>query len=787
MDADLLQGFYLKEILIEPLMGQVTVRSGTRHLAPKAMEVLVCLARAPGELVTRETLIEKVWGPSHGSQETLSHAVSDIRHALDDHADEPTFIQTLPKRGYRLVVAPELATDTGVILGTRGGDDLGLIANLKQRGVLETGLAYLVLGWLIIQVADIVFDQLHLPEWTGTFVTLLVIAGFPIALVLSWFLEFRDGRARLDDTSVIASRKRRFSRTYKAVIGALAAAAVLVSLYAQFYELPAATDSSPLVLEIPEAELSVADNTIAVLPFFNIDGSEDSQIFANGFVDDVINRLARVPGLLVSSRGDAFTLEPNSASQAVRRRLRVARYLEGSVQIDGERMRIIVQLIDSATGFHILSRTFDRPREDFFDIRDEVTNLTVASLRPALPPATRDEPLAPAAYPNLDAYVLYRHGVDELRKPTTPVTTASALGWFDKAIEIDSEYAAAYAGKCAAYVNSFHHTDDPVTVEVVDTACMSAIRLNPNLDIVHNALGDLYRLTGRYEESEVAYTRALRINSSNVESLSGLGEIYRLTGRTNEAEETLRKATGMRPGDWGPYNDLGFFFFRQGRYADAAKQFSEITALDPGNLRGYSNLGVALMMAGDLQGAARAYRTAIDIDPQPETYSNLGLMYYYLGQSEVAVQAMQAATMLAPEDQFTWSNLGDALWVSGQLEEAREAFSKALAAANIALGVNPDEPQVLMNMAWIYAMLDQHEAANNAIERASALLPDDPYIDFTLGLIQNRQGASDLAIASFENAVQKGYPIQLLAVEPHLARLRTDSRFSALVNRDRME
>jgi tetratricopeptide (TPR) repeat protein len=92
-----------------------------------------------------------------------------------------------------------------------------------------------------------------------------------------------------------------------------------------------------------------------------------------------------------------------------------------------------------------------------------------------------------------------------------------------------------------------------------------------------------------------------------------------------------------------------------------------------------------------------------------------------------------------------------------------------------------------MNMAWIYAMLDQHEAANNAIERASALLPDDPYIDFTLGLIQNRQGASDLAIASFENAVQKGYPIQLLAVEPHLARLRTDSRFSALVNRDRME
>jgi TolB-like protein len=106
------------------------------------------------------------------------------------------------------------------------------------------------------------------------------------------------------------------------------------------------------------AEITVADNSIAVLPFLNNDGSEETRIFANGLMDDVITRLSRVPGLLVSSRGDAATLQPNTSSEIVRNRLRVAMYLEGSVEIQGDQIRVIVQLINSANGFHILSRTY---------------------------------------------------------------------------------------------------------------------------------------------------------------------------------------------------------------------------------------------------------------------------------------------------------------------------------------------------------------------------------------------------------------------------------------------
>jgi DNA-binding winged helix-turn-helix (wHTH) protein len=236
LSEDLLQGFYLGDLFVEPLKGQVTGRAGSRHLPPKAVEVLLCLARASGDLVTRETLLEKAWGSDQGSPEALSHAVSEIRHALGDHADNPRFIQTLPRRGYRLVIDPELAADHSAF------------ENLQRRGVLETALAYLILGWLLIQIADIVFAQLHLPAWAGTFVTVLVIAGFPIAIALSWFLEFRDGRAVVHEASVADSRKRRFSRTYMSVVAALAIASILVYIYDQSIGLPKAAPPEAVAL-----------------------------------------------------------------------------------------------------------------------------------------------------------------------------------------------------------------------------------------------------------------------------------------------------------------------------------------------------------------------------------------------------------------------------------------------------------------------------------------------------------------------------------------------------------
>jgi tetratricopeptide (TPR) repeat protein/TolB-like protein/DNA-binding winged helix-turn-helix (wHTH) protein len=787
LNSDLLQGFYLGDVLVEPLKGQVSGPAGAQHLPPKAVEVLLCLASDPGELVARDKLLATVWGAGKGSQEALGHAVSEIRHALDDHADNPTFIQTLPKRGYRLIITPELAADhsDSVVLGAKGGarpGDIGLFENLQRRGVFETALAYLIVGWLLIQVADIVFSQLHFPAWAGTFVTVLVIAGFPIAIALSWYLEFRDGRAIVDKLSVADTRRRRFGRTYMSVVGALALAAIVVFAYDQSIGLPQADRPEP-VARLPEAQLPpIGENSFAVLPFLNLDGSSETQMFANGLVDDVITQLSRVPGLRVASRGDSFTLAPNSASKEVRERLRVAMYLEGSVEMAADKMRVTVQMIDSENGFHVLARKFDRTREDFFDIRDDITSLTVANVRVALPPGLRTSSLKVIEDPTLDAYVLYRQGIEAFRQPTSIDTIASALGWFDAALAVDPEYAAALAGKCAVYVDGYDESSDASFIGKAEAACSSALALNPNLEMVHAALGRLYMTTGQWQDAETAYRAALAIDPSSVESLTGLGTIYTRQKRLDEAEASLRKAVDIHPGDYRAYNRLGTFLFQSGRFEEAVEQFQYVVGLEPNDMNGYGNLGSAYTLLGNFPAAASAYQKAHDIEPTKSTYSNLGLLHYYMGNLDDAIESLTDAVELKPNDHLARSNLGDALWIAGREDEARSEFRKAEALVESALQVNPNDPFSMMDLAWVRAMLDKHDSARDLMDRARGMAPDDPYTYYYDGMIFLRAGDKEAALDALEIAADKGYSRLMLGTEPHLEKLRNDARFSAIVN-----
>ncbi len=788
MNSELRQGFYLNDLLVDPARGKITGKIRSVHLSAKSMEVLLCLAERSGELVTRDELIERAWGANQGSPDALNRAIREIRKTLDDQSDQPEYIQAVAKLGFQLMIQPVLPAQrssrqlAGPSRESQTGQ-LGLLDNLKQRGVFETAVTYLVVGWLIIQVVDVLFDQLHLPDWAGTFVTVGVIAGFPIAIVLSWFLELRHGRAVLDELQPGETRQRSFSRTYVSVIAALFIAALVVFIYDRNVGLPEGSKPEVVIAAAEAALPPVQDNSIAVLPFFNMDGSAESQIFAQGLVDDVITRLSRVPGLLVSSRGDAYTLEPNSASQKVRERLRVALYVEGSVQIKDNRMRIIVQLIDSATGFHVLSRSFDRAREDFFDIRDEITELTVANVRVALPPDTQAASNISGKDPSLDVYVLYRRGMDALHQPRSLTTRLAAIDWFTEALEIDPEYAAAHAGKCSAYVEGYPVSDDPAFIENAEISCARALELNPNLDVVHTALGNLYHATGKYAEAEVAYLAALDINPNSVESLSGLGTIYMLQNRAVEAENRFRQAIGLHPGDWSAYNSLGYFLYRSGRYAEAAEQYQIVVALDDSNMVGFTNLGTAYMLAGDFASAAPAFRQALAIEPRDSTYSNLGLMYYYLGQAEESINAHSQAIKLSPNDHLAWSNLGDALSIFGKKEQAKDAFETAEQLAQSALKVNPNDPGYQMDLAWIETMLDKNQEAKRLIDRARAQAPDDPYVHYYEGLMLLHDGETDAALSSFERAVDKGYSVQMLASDPQLAALQGDPRLEKMTRK----
>lgn len=444
-------------------------------------------------------------------------------------------------------------------------------------------------------------------------------------------------------------------------------------------------------------------------------------------------------------------------------------------------MRIIVQMIDSATGFHILSRSFDRLRDDFFEVRDEITRLTVANVRVALPPETRDAAEGISDDPSLDVYVLYRRGVESALLPSSVENLETALGWYDAALKLDPDYAAALAGKCWAFVDLYPETDDAKYIDAAEQACGRALQLNPNLDIVHTALGELYLATGRHERAAESFGAAHAIDPNSVAALTGLGNVARLQRRPEEAEKWLRQAIGKHPGDWSAYNSLGFFLYRSGRYGEAAAEYEYVVALDPDNTMGWTNLAAAYMLDGEFESALRAYERLLELGPSQSTYSNMGLMYYYLGRPDEAIEAMEHSVELAPNDHLVWSNLGDALGLGGRQPEAREAFETAERLARAALEVNPSDAPVVLDTAYIQAMLDRPRAARELVGRARALSPDDPYVYYYSGLIHVRAGETEAALTDFETALEHGYPVKMLAQDPQLVSLRGDKRFRRLV------
>ena len=786
MNAELLQGFYLGNVLVEPLKGKVTGRGFTRNLSPNASEVLLQLAADSGALVTREYLLEKVWGEGQGTHEALSETVSEIRDALDDSADDPRYIQTLPRRGYRLILNPQLGEShsASMVMGAGNGQgvgSLGLFENLKQRGVLEAALAYLIVGWLLIQIADVVFDQLLLPAWAGTFVTVLVIAGFPVVLFLSWLLEFRDGRAAIDKGPDPDHPRRRFGRTYISVVGALAIASIFVFGYDRVVGLP--EQATPTVVpSMPEEDLlPIQPNSIAVLKFLNIDGGEQSEIFASGFAEEMLNRLARLPAMLVASRGDAWSLGPTSSSDEVRRRLRVAYYVEGSVRVVGDMLSVYVKLIDSMTGFQVTSRNFDEKIENFNEVQRDIVKLTVANLRIELPPDTQDILNSMHDEADLDAYILYRKGKENYERPRTMDNLAETISYYQQALAFDPSYAAAHAGLCNAYVALYYLSSSSADIEQAEAACGAALASNPRLHMVYAALGELHSRTGRIADAENAYLKALEINPHDVQATGGLADVYRRLQRFAEAEELLNAAIDAQPGNWRTINRLGSFLFTLGRYEEAAESYRQVAFLDTGNFQARANLGGALLLAGEFEQGRKALRGSLEIQPTQRAYSNLGVVYYYLGEFEESVAMHRKAVKLTPGQALMWLNLGDSLHFAGQVDEAEAAFKTARDLSKNMLGVDASDSLAMLTLAWAQFMLGESAEALATVEKALEIDPGDPYGYYYGALIRFQIGDEEAALDSLEIALDKGYPAGLLVPEPYLGDLRENARFHEMI------
>lgn len=785
MKKQLLDGFFLHELLVEPLVGRVSGGGEPGHLPSKSIEVLLCLAKQPRKLVSREEILSSVWGDGNGTTEALSHSVSEIRHALGDHADDPVFIQTVPKRGYRLLCEPRLR-DSSSRIESASPDAARPVAEsfwntLLRHGVVQASIAYLVVGWVLIQVADTTFFNLGLPAWAISFVTYMVIGGFPIVVLLAWFLEVVGGRMIWDRGDQSGPLLQGLERNYLAIVAAYGIAALGAGIYQYTVGFTVQQDDSSPVAEAEPPLIPIEPNSIAVLQLLNIDGSDATKVFSDGLSEDVLDRLATIPGLLVSSRGDAWSLPANASSQVVRRRLRVAYFVEGSVRVVGDELRVIVQLINSESGFHVVSRSFNKKLQDFMAIQREITDLIIANLRVALPDDTQ-LPVAPSFEgANLDAYVLYRRGRDVLNKPATRETVREGIGLFRQSLAIDPGYAAAHAGLCASYTAFYEISHDAADIGAAEQACAAALSANSRLHMVHDALGHLNMLTGRTAEAERAFSQALQINQKDVAAMLGLASVFRQQQRFDEAETLLNTAVELQPGNWNTINTLGNFLFGMGRYADAAAEYQKVVYLDPLNWATLGNLGGALMMTGDFAAARDAIERALKIETNQTIYSNLGTIFYYLGEFQQSVAIHRQVAKLSPNSNFVWLNLADALYFAGDRAGAHDAFAKSAELSKSQLAVNPSEAESLYLLAWAQTMSGDESDAAELIGRAVAIAPSDPYAYYYDALLKTKHGDYAAATAAIKVAVELGYPTQMLAAEPYLAGLHGEIEFISLL------
>jgi len=646
-------------------------------------------------------------------------------------------------------------------------------SELRRRRVVHSAGIYLAACWLILQVIDVTEGPLGIAHWVMTLTVWLAIVGFPIALILSWRFEItRDGIHHTPPLTKTTAEELAINFKDYMVVSFMAAFLVFVS----------ASLISVLKTGSPEVITTVAaSNSIAVLPFENLGGREQDEYLGRGLAEDILHRLAMTEGLKVASRTAAFELDMSDLNiAAIGQRLGVQSLLEGSVRREGDQLRIVAQLIDTETGFHIFSRSYDRKMDDLFGIYDEISAAVVSELQLTLKPESTVLIVPPTT--DMQAYDYFLQARSMLQRSTRAESAANAQHFFARAIERDPQFAEAWAGQCQAYLEWYYYQPEVVKIDKATSSCLKALELNPELAAGHVAFGELYRKTGHFEEAILEYRAALSSNNLDATAWRGLGGAFAALERTREAEDAMKRALELDPNDLLNFYELGVFYFSLGRYAEAAEVYTRMASHPNAGASAYNSQGAAYYMMGRFEEAAESYRQVMATEPTAVAYSNIGIMYFYNGQYEDAVIMYREAVALAPENPVWWGNLGDGLLELGdKLNESALVYRKAADLAEEMLYANPEDAEILTNLAHYYARLGDDERATRYLSRALFAAPDDTYAHYYAALVHLEAGRLQEALEEIQRSVELGYPIVLLAPDPQFAELRSNKSFLGLI------
>jgi TolB-like protein/tetratricopeptide (TPR) repeat protein len=561
-----------------------------------------------------------------------------------------------------------------------------LVSELKRRRVFRMTAIYIVAAWVMVQVASEAFPAFNIPEEAIRFVWLAALIGFPFAVLFSWRYDITTSGIRRTPTAredaAVVSPLTRVDHGLLAAL-ALVTLAILIGVGQRLIEVRTETAMAPATREIDP-------NSIAVLPLENLSPKPDDAYFAAGVHDALITSLSRITALMVTSRTSARRVDPELSMPEIGRQLGVAKLVEGSVLMDGDRVRVIVQLIDAATDLHLWADTYEREVADIIELQNEVARTIADVIEVRLTP--REEAGLVEANPVKPAtYRAYLKGMYQFFQET-PEADWRGVEMLEEVVRQDPTSALAHAGLAYGYANIGHAPPFPAdTYPKAKAAADRALQLDPESAEAYQAVG-MYRLLYEwdFEGAERALKRAIELNPNLTWSHFDLGWLYELHGPEWE-EASL--AQGERTRELNPLNPymVGGLAWQ---YADACRY----------------------------EDALRLAREAIRLDPEhPTGWMALGLTYAELGRFDEAIDAHR---ML---EGTVWSWWIGMTYAAAGLEDKAREVAAAL----------EEVPGTALNVAWIYMNLGDRDAALHWIAEAETLRV--PWYPWLLGMFHGSE------------------------------------------------
>jgi len=459
---------------------------------------------------------------------------------------------------------------------------MSFIDELMRRNVFKVGVAYVIVAWLLLQVADVVLNNIEAATWVFQAILLVLVIGFPLSLFFAWAYELTpEGLKKEKDVDRLESITHVTGRKLDYLIIAALILALGYFAFDKFVldpsrdaELVQTTTEAVIEQAAETGNAETAGKSIAVMAFVNMSDDPGNEYFSDGISEELLNVLVRVEGLRVVSRTSSFAFKGKDIGiPSIAKELNVNHVLEGSVRKAGNKVRVTAQLIDVRTDSHIWSGTYDRELDDIFAIQNEISVQIVQALKIVLG-AGDQEAMVHAQRPteNLAAYELYlkgryfwqRRGEDNIRH---------AIDLFEQATELDPKFARAWSSLAAAHLTLTAWSDASAAEQnpLAVSAAQKALMLDDSLAEAYAVLGDMARFDRKWAEAKSYYLRAIASEPKNSTAHLWYSEHLNSVGHTRDALEELLIAYRLDPMHPGTNGELADTYLRLGDTSNALK------------------------------------------------------------------------------------------------------------------------------------------------------------------------------------------------------------------------